>query len=129
MVDYKYIRSLGHWLHCRATVPVLDFLFLNVLCDKNKILFGLSHSEGILLHAVECNPNWNSCSRLFTTCSWPLILSYLPLFSILESFHALFTPFCIKFTAYQTCNALPHLCAFTHFRRNVIPSTGQILPY
>lgn len=54
MVDYKNIRGLGH---CRATLPVLDFLFLNVLCNNNKIPLGLSHFEGILLYAVECTPS------------------------------------------------------------------------
>lgn len=114
------IQEANNWLQCRATVPVLDFLFLNILCNKNKILLGLSHSEGILLCGAEWNPSVQGSSQHALNNS---------LFSILAGFHVLFTSFCIKFTAYQTVNALPHVCVFIHSQRNGIPLPGQTPTY
>lgn len=72
------IQGANNWLHCRATIPVLDFLFLNILCNKNKILLGLSHSEGILLHGAEWNPSVQGSSQHALNNSFCFITHYFP---------------------------------------------------
>lgn len=127
MGDYNYSRGLGHGLHCRDTVPVLNFPVLNVLCVKHRIPFGLSHTEGILLYAVEYNPNWNQCSKLFTTCSQPFTLSCLLLFSILAGIHVLFTSFCTEFTAYKHTIFFYISMLLYIFKEMPLPHLGKLL--